>query len=68
MQAAMGAMLATRLADEGVRTFLKCVCNGKELNPKARKCTKYVAPEKKIEAAVRSVGKEQVFTSCPNIK
>ena len=66
MQAAIGAMLATKLADDGVNTFLKWVCNGKELNPSAKKCTKYVAPEKKIEEAVRSVGKELVFTGCPN--
>ena len=65
-QAAIGPMLATRLAEPGVRTLRKWVCKGKELNPNARKCTKYVVPEKNIEAAVRSVGKELVVTGYPN--
>ena len=37
MQAAIGIMLATRLAVDGVRTRRRCVCKGNELNPNAKK-------------------------------
>jgi hypothetical protein len=64
-QAAIGTILATKLAVVGVRTWRKWVCSGKELNPKAKKWTKYVVPQKKMAAAVRSVVGERVVNEVP---
>ena len=59
--AAIGIRPATILAVAGDNVFRSWVCNGKELKPSARKCTKYVLALKKTAVIVRA-GVEQELT------
>ncbi|MFN7891905.1 MAG: hypothetical protein ACK5OC_16555 [Pirellula sp.] len=59
--AAIGIRPATILAVAGDNVFRRCVCNGKELKPSAKKCTKYVLALKKTAMIVRA-GVEQELT------
>jgi hypothetical protein len=52
------------LAIAGESALRRCVCNGNELNPSAKKWTKYVLALKKTAAIVRA-GVEQELTEEP---